>query len=160
MAAARADRLMPGGIPKYIRCYDNGGGSDWWCGKCLKYHNNDLGSVLDRRPGQVLSTCPDCGGNLKKAPKGSFDRFTIVLTGNYADRLGCDYLSASCRPYHPQGFGQTEWAHCIIDAPKGWPPAIGRLCHLGYRVPFENLPDDVKRFVLEDYKATWSIDHV
>ena len=25
--ATRAERLLPGGVPKYIRCYDNGGAS-------------------------------------------------------------------------------------------------------------------------------------
>ena len=57
----RIKNLLPGGIPKYIRCYDNDG--------------------------------------------ATIDRYTVVFTGNYKNRIGCDYLAMNACPVHPQGFG-------------------------------------------------------
>ena len=103
----REQRLMPEGIPKYIRCYDNGG--------------------------------------------ESFDRFTVVYTGNYAKRKGCDYVGMSEHPFRPQGFGQHGWDREVIDRPA--------YSHLGRKVTFQDLPEDCKRLVLNDYREIWSLDN-
>ena len=101
----RTERLMPNGIPKYVRCYDNGG--------------------------------------------KSFDRYTIVFTGNFKGRDCCLYLSASENPFHPQGFGQHGDSNTIIDKPT--------YSHLGKKVKFKDLPKNAQTFVINDYKSIWFI---
>ena len=79
--------------------------------------------------------CFDNGGE-------TYDRYTIVFT----KALTCNgkkfyqYLAASEHPFHPQGFGQ----HGELTSISGdW-------SHLGKRVRFSRLPEDVKRFVLQE----------
>jgi hypothetical protein len=104
---SRASRLMPNGIPRYIRCYDNGG--------------------------------------------KTFDRYTIVYTGRYTHRTNGAhlYVGASAHPFHPQGFGQHGEAPNVIDRP--------RYSHLGKRVRFGLLPENVRTLVLQDYREIWAI---
>jgi len=108
----RRDRLLPNGIPRWIRCYDNGG--------------------------------LDAGG--------SIDRYTVVFTGNFAERnLVCYYLGMDENPYHPQGFGQHgDCVHHIIDRPT--------YSHLGKPIKFKDLPEMCKLFVLNDYKQIWGLE--
>lgn len=132
---ARKERLMPLGIPRYVRVYDNGG--------------------------------PD-------VENGSVDRYTVVFSGNY-NNLGRSrfsgrtsnihyYLAMSGAPFHPQGFcqhGDVEY-RCIDTIGKNgrgyvWPPAIGRKCHLGKRIRWEDLPKDCQKAAMEDYKDIWDI---
>lgn len=111
---SRTDKLLKDGIPKYVRCYDNGG---------------------------------------KTA-----DRYTVVFTGNYAGRNGCDYIGMSTHPYSPQGVGMHGNSKNIIDVSKhGFAPAIGRKNHLGVRIEFNALPEDCKKLVLSDYKEIWGL---
>lgn len=113
--AERAEKLMPGGIPRWIRCYDNGG--------------------------------------------RSFDRYTVVYTGRYACRSGCDYVAMSAHPFHPQGFGQHGSARWPIDVVgNAWGgPAIGKSCHIGKRIAFTDLPADCQTLVLTNYRALWHL---
>src|SRR5690606_4623650 len=101
-AKERTNRLMPGGVPKWVRIYDNG---------------------------------------------ETADRFTCLFTGRRGtvryDRAPwgrCRAMSAD--PYHPQGvalWSEIRGGH--NDANKwGFAPAIGRKCHLGTRIRFEDLP--------------------
>lgn len=78
-----------------------------------------------------------------------FDRYTVVFTGNYEGREGCDYLGMSEHPFHPQGFGQHSESLDIIDRPK--------YSHLGKKIAFEDLPPDCQRAVIDDYKDIWRI---
>jgi hypothetical protein len=80
----------------------------------------------------------------------TFDRYTVVFTGRYKGRDGCDYLGMSDNPMHPQGFGQHGWSQNIIDRP---PHAL-----LGKRIRWEDLPPICQKAVLNDYKDIWSID--
>lgn len=111
---ARHERLMPGGIPRYIRVYDE---------------------------------------------PTTADRYTVVFTGRYAGRPvgGCDYVGMSADPFHPCGFGQHGESRTVIDAPGGWPPAMGRKCHLGKRIPFTDLPAPCQQLVLTDYRGLWDL---
>ena len=108
----RKERLMPNGIPRYIRCYDN---------------------------------------------EEFIDRYTVVFSNK---RVSGEfmYLGMSSRPFHPQGIGQHGFSKDQIDAPKGWPPVVGRKCHLGTRIRFEDLPVDCRDFVLQDYLELWGIE--
>lgn len=87
--------------------------------------------------------CYDNGGR-------SFDRYTVVFTGHYRNRKGCDYLGMSAHPCHPQGFGQHGWAPHIIDRPAHR--------HLGKRVGYDQLPEECRALVMSDYRSIWCIE--
>jgi len=124
---SRRRRLLPGGVPRYLRVYDNEG--------------------------------------------QSADRYTVIFTGRAAVLRASGiapqhpYLAMSGSPFHPQGFGQhghTEFqpADTLSATRRGgysWPPAIGRKCHLGRRIPFSALPDDCRTFALRDYTEIWGL---
>ena len=127
----RINRLMPKGIPRYIRCYDNGG--------------------VD-------------------AENGSADRYTVCFTGKAATEraTGCPpyypYRVMSASPFHPQGIGMwgsnpVQPCDTMHPSKKGWfwPPAVGRKCHLGTRIRFQDLPDDCRKLVISDYKEVWNL---
>jgi hypothetical protein len=101
----RKERLMPNGIPRWIRIYDNMGETN--------------------------------------------DRYTVVYTGHYKGRQGCDYIGMSSIPYHPQGFGQHGWSETIIDK-----PTYG---HIGKKIKFTDLPEDCQRVAIDDYVDIWDI---
>ena len=101
----RREQFMPNGIPRKIRCYDNGG--------------------------------------------KTYDQYTVVYTGNYQGRNGCDYVGMSENPFHPQGFGQHGWDSNVIDYPK--------YSHLGKKIRFEDLPENCQLLVVDDYKEIWDI---
>jgi hypothetical protein len=106
--AKRRARLLPGGMPRYVHCYDNGG--------------------------------------------TSYDRYTIVYTGRYRHKTGGSFLHVGCSayPFHPQGFGQHGESNQQIDY-----PTYG---HLGKKIRFEALPNDVRKLVLGDYCALWDLN--
>ena len=117
----RLKALLPGGTPRYVRCYDNGG-----------------------------ETC---------------DRYTVVYSGkagavHYPGRgMEYSYRGMSTYPFHPQGFGMwgsTKDKPCDVDR-WGFPPALGRKCHLGKRIPFAELPPDCRKLVLQDYREIWNL---
>ena len=113
---------MPMGLPRWLRCYDNGG--------------------------------PD-------AKDGSIDRFTVVFSGRYTHKTGGAhwYLGMSPLPFHPQGFGQHGEHNQCVDAMDGaWAPAVGRKCHLGLRIQFEDLPQDCQICALNTYCDLWDLD--
>lgn len=102
----RMQNLLPNGMPKYVRCYDNGG--------------------------------------------KTFDRYTVVFTGRYK-KSGryFEYLGMSAQPFHPQGFGQHGESSRPVDRPT--------YSHLGKKISFNDLPEDCKQCVLQDYKVNWNL---
>jgi len=131
---ARKERIMPNGIPRWVRIYDNGG-TDVKNGTCDRY--------------TVVYT-----GNYNEIGKPKHSPHTI------SPHL---YVGMSSNPFHPQGICQHgEELHQSIDtlSPSKqyvWPPAIGRKCHLGLRISFSKLPVDCQKLVLQDYKEIWDI---
>jgi len=99
----------------------------------------------------------DNGG--PEVEKGSIDRYTCVFTGNYTSRTGRRhwYLAFNGSPFHPQGFGQHGESERQIDVIGGsWGgPSIGKKCHLGTRIRFEDLTEDGKKFVIQNYLYIW-----
>lgn len=96
----------------------------------------------------------------------TFDRYTVLYTGRYTHKTRGEHcgVGMSAHPFHPQGFGQHFGFpyQCDTIAKNGragynWPPAIGRKCHLGKRIPFSQLPPDCKRLVLQDYCEMWDV---
>jgi len=108
--------------------------------------------------------CYDAAGSHEAGQTPSFDRFTVVFTGKYRKGTGYNkdnfqYVGMSEFPFHPQGFGQHGESQTQIDVNKsGFAPAIGRRCHLGKRMPFNQLPPDCKKLVLRDYKEIWQLE--
>ena len=107
----RLARLLPNGVPHYIRCYDSG-------------------------------------------ENGSFDRYTVVFTGNYTHKTGGEhwYVGMSEHPTHPQGFGQHGSSRDQIDRPN--------YGHIGKKIRFQDLPIDCQQLVLADYKDLWDLTEV
>lgn len=70
---------------------------------------------------------------------GVFDRYTIAFKGYRVQGYGMvyPYLASSDNPFHPQGYGMHGESKEFVTGK----------C-LGKRVPFEALPDSVKRFIL------------
>ena len=79
----------------------------------------------------------------------SADRYTIVFRGKWIPHYGLTipYLAASEAPFHPQGvgmYGELSQVHI-----KGDIPFRGSCKHLGKRIPFDALPPDVQKFVMQ-----------
>jgi len=64
---------------------------------------------------------------------GTIDRYTVVFSGNYTKGKGYHQnVTMSKDPYWPQGVCMHGEDRNMIDAPQGWPPAIGRKWGSGY----------------------------
>jgi hypothetical protein len=82
--------------------------------------------------------CYDNGGE-------SLDRYTIV----FSKIKGHLFVSSSAMPFNPLGFYQHgEGQYCAIDY-----PTCG---HLGKKIAFDKLPDDVQKAVMQDYIELWT----
>ena len=87
--------------------------------------------------------CYDNGGE-------TADRYTIVFTGNFKGRnRRCHFVGCSERPFHPQGIGLHGDHDSVIDYPS--------YSHLGKKVKFETLPEDVRTLVMSDYRTFWGL---
>lgn len=163
----RRKRLTPKGIPKYLRIYDNGGGSPFFCKPCLEFVDADDVVWANTR---LLATpcCKRCQGKLLPVTGGTFDRYTVVFTGRAPVMKGGSgqpnqypYLGMSCNPCHPLGFGQhghTGCQPCDTRPGSGWPPPVGGLSPWGSRrITWKQLPRDCQKLVLQDYKAIWGL---
>lgn len=115
---ARRERLLPGGKPRYVRCYDYG--------------------------------------------DEAADRYTVVFTGCWPGKTRgyYPYLAMSAAPFHPQGFCQhgESTIRPVDRSAAGWPPSIGRRCHLGIRIKFSDMPEDCRTYALRDYKYYWGLE--
>ncbi len=90
----------------------------------------------------------------------STDRYTVVFTGRYTHKTGRQHvgLGMSAHPFDPQGVGLHFEHPYQVDAMDGkWPPAIGRKCHLGKRITFDDLPKDCQALVMRDYLDLWDL---
>lgn len=71
----------------------------------------------------------------------AFDRYTIAFKGCRANgyEMVYPYLASSDNPFHPQGFGQHGESKEFLTGK-----------HLGKRVSFDTLPEQVKQFILQN----------
>lgn len=86
------------------------------------------------------------------------DRYTVVFTKKRMNK-GCFappyhrgqflYIGMGGSPFHPQGFCQHGESQELIDRPTS--------SHLGKRIKFDDLPDDCKKVVLDNYTYLWDI---
>lgn len=160
-AKERRDRLMPEGIPRWVRCYDNGGPkAKTFCRKCYTFYDTK----------QRNGKCPDCDHNLIAVEKGTVDRYTVVFTGRYKGRPRgwVQYRGMCCEPCKPWGHGMWAEFEGVIDGAKGQPPAFGarhqRPPGLGdqtdwdsRRIPFEKLAPACQELIIRDYKEMWGL---
>ncbi len=95
---------------------------------------------------------PDCG-----------ERYTVVFTGRYTHKTGGEHWGRgmSEHPFSPGGIGMHFSYPYQVDCGRGkeykWPPAIGRKCHLGRRITFDQLPPDCQKCVMQDYLYLWDL---
>lgn len=157
VAGRRWKALLPGGVPRWIRAYDNGGGLEWSCPACPKFYDAEDVRFEEGTP----PTC-ECGTKLRRLPEGtgSGDCFTVCFTGKAGSNDNeFSYRAMSAHPYHPQGIGM--WGsvpnhHCDIDK-GGWPVGLYRTGRMGKRIRFTDLPADCQRCVFNDYIEIWKL---
>ena len=128
--ANRTNALLPNGLPKCIRAYDNGG--------------VDNGGSVDRFTVVYTGKYRTIGTK----------RGSARVLGDF------QYVAMSALPFHPQGFGQHgESPHQIDVNEWGFAPAMGRKNHLGRRIPFSQLPADCQKLVMSDYRSIWGLPY-
>lgn len=128
MLKKRLEALMPNGIPRWIRCYDNGG-------------DPDNGGSSDRYT--VVFTGAACA----KACGGEHPYRAMSGSPFHPQGIGlwCSDAHRAVDRVHTKRGGYM------------WPPAIGRKCYLGTRIKFEDLPEDCRKLVLSDYLDVWNL---
>jgi len=126
---ARQKSLLPLGIPKYVRCYDNGG--------------------IDAVNGSSDRYTVVFSGNFNNCHQAS--QFTyhpyLAMSGSPFHPQGIGLHGEHNRIIDTIG---KNGKYC-------WPPAIGRKNHLGTRISFSSLPPDCRKLVLRDYKELWDL---
>lgn len=72
---------------------------------------------------------------------GFCDRYTVVLKGYYVANHGMvyPYLASNEHPFHPGGFGQHGESKEFLNGK-----------HLGMRVRFESLPEQVQQLIMQN----------
>lgn len=135
---ARTERLMPKGIPRWVRVYDNGG------------------STADRFTVVFTGLYNNIGKSIRGVAGMGMKEFGPVYY----------HLFMSENPCFPQGVGITDCTEDgpidtrIIFEQTGhwWPPKIGRKHpRLGKRIRFEDLPTECQRVAIQDYKEIWGL---
>lgn len=155
-AGKRWSHLAPMGIPRWIRAYDNGGMSNKFsCNRCHRFFDED----------HTEHVCT-CGGRLRDvSDTGSGDRYTVLYTGRMAPerspgRVEYPYRAMSEHPSHPQGIGiYGASPNQPLDANHGtWGGvSLYKTNHLGKRIKYDDLPEDVRRCVWQDYTEIWKL---
>lgn len=78
----------------------------------------------------------------------TIDRYTCVFTGRYKGSKGQKiHLGMSSDPFHPMGVGMH--GEGVIDK-EGY-------SHLGKKVKFEDMPEQVKKCILQTYTDLWDL---
>ena len=78
----------------------------------------------------------------------TFDRYTVVYL--QPENNVYHYRGASVNPFHPQGFAQwDDNIGCPVDHLSNIPD-VGGKNHLGTRIVFAQLPEDVQKLVIND----------
>lgn len=130
----RRKRLLPNGVPRYVRCYDNGGESaDRYT--VVFTGNYPKGDGINKEFGYRAMSGSPCH------PQG------VGLWGSIGPWSSPPWNG----PVDTIGFKNGK--RCYV-----WPPAIGRKCHLGKRIHFKDLPEECRKLVLQDYLEVWNLN--
>lgn len=127
VAGSRWNKLMPNGIPRWVRCYDNGGIDAG--GSADRYTVVFTGRRAAIRGGSAGSEWPYLAMNHEP-----FHPMGIGLHG-YSKGRPCDVRKGS----------------------YGGVPIGKKLSCLGRRIEFSDLPDQCRRAVRGDYYAIWQL---
>lgn len=106
----------------------------------MKKEERKASLLPDGKPKYIR--CYDNGGK-------TFDRYTVVYTGKYKGKNECMYIGMSAKPFDAMGFGQHGFSKDSIDRPT--------YSHLGKKIKFDDLPDDCRKLVLQDYTELWNL---
>lgn len=117
----------------------------------------DVLDLLEQRKNPALSCdkglpvvmCFDYGED------GTFDRYTVIEFDHPVSKrhpYTWAYIGMSGNPFHPQGFGQHgEIQNYLMRG--DFDNSNGKWGHLGTQVNFSSLPDDVKKYVAQDFES-------
>jgi hypothetical protein len=85
----------------------------------------------------------------------TWDRYTVIYTGPYIHLTGgaALYVGMSSNPFNPQGFGQHGELGRIYITHAELPDYL----HLGKRLDFQDLPEDCRTLVMNDYTDLWDL---
>jgi hypothetical protein len=87
-------------------------------------------TIVHPTRGKLVCKIYDNGGE-------TVDRYTVLFKARmYGGKLYWPYFSASENPFHPLGY----WQYGLSDH-----PIDGK--HLGHRVKFDALPNDMQRYI-------------
>ncbi len=75
------------------------------------------------------------------------ERYTVVFTGFFTDKKPGEYL------YLPMSGDSFESEGTADTLRRGWPPYE----RMGREIPFEDLPEDCRRLVLDAYRELWGL---
>jgi hypothetical protein len=128
----RLESLLPGGVPRYVRCYDDGQSRERYTVCFSGNYQRRLwkdGQTTELRPGY----------------QGRLERF----------RRPSRYIYMGLTEHGMASHGENQ---CPIDVDRwGFPAAMGRKNHLGRRIPFADLPEDCRKLVMGDYLELWDL---
>lgn len=100
-----------------------------------------------------------------RGPDGVTDRFTVVFSGRYGNRVPRKdrqyyHLAMSENPLAPNGVCLLEGTDHIIDVDEKehrWAPGYGESNHLGTRIHWHTLPEPCIKAALHAYKELWNL---
>ena len=125
---ARVERLLPGGIPRYMRVYDHG-------------RDSGLGDPIT-----IVFT-----GNYRIQ---GLKRGESPAPGGYAYISANSTPTHPAMGFYQHG----EHVRTIDTSSLGWAPAVGRKHRsLGWRIKFEDLPEAVRNLAVMDYCELWGL---
>lgn len=120
---------MPSGVPRWVRCYDNGG------------------ETFDRYT--AVYTGRRAWGGPMHMRWNVDERFKF-----YPYRGMSTY---PFHPQGFGQLGESKNQPCDVRPGSWGGPPIGRRCHIGVRIHFKDLPADCRKLVIQDYKAIWKL---
>lgn len=125
--ATRSARLMPGGIPRYVRCYDNDG------------------ETADR-----FTVCFTGKAGVERAPGYATEYSYRAMSADPFHPQGFGmWGSTKNQPTDTMGEKPGHWYWP--------PAMGRKCRHLGKRIPFAELPEDCRKLVLRDYREIWRL---
>lgn len=124
----RINRLMPGGVPRYIRCWDTGDEGDrYTVVYCGRYRTLGLPRHADRGQWGWFQYV-----GMNETPSDPL--YGICQHGESPNVIDC-----------PQGWTEQIGRRCRFN------PALGR------RIRFEDLPAACRKVVVDDYCELWGL---
>jgi len=114
-----------------------------------------MSELFDEKGNPTRIVCIDNFG-------ATFDRYTVIFIGEYTHLTNGSsfYLGMSGNPFHPQGFCQHgEFMGAEFPSDIKYVVEDFFSANNGDEIiEFDDLPDDCKKVVMEDYKELWDME--